>query len=720
MKIELNIVGMTCVNCSNAVERAVSKIDGVKSVNVSFASSYGEFVIEDASVEKKIRERILKLGYEIASDYEELQKKKSNYLNHLKNRLFISALFLVIVVYFEMFSGFKFKDYISFVFTTAILFYGGFDFFKNGYLALRNRNYDMNVLVSLGSGSAYLYSVVVLFFGAVFKSASIELHLYFESAAMIITFLLIGKYLEERSKLKADDYITSLLNLTPKKALLVCGDGTTKEILAKEIKVGDIILVKNGMSLPCDGIVVSGGAELDTSCLTGESLPVYKQVGDEVYAGATNTNGFLNIKCTVPNSQNMLSNIIKLLSEAGAKKLPISRVADRVANIFVPTVVAISLITFLIWAFVVGSFSNGFISAVSVLIISCPCALGLATPVAIVCGLSNLAKNGALVKNTEVLEIIKEIKTVIFDKTGTLTQGKISLYETNLTNEELAIVAGVEELSEHLISKAIVEYAKDKDISTFKFHGELQNIAGKGIVANDNIYIGNEALFAENNIAIENQKITTKLLNDGFGVVYIAIDKKFVGYIAISDRLRESSKETVEQLAKQGIASVLLTGDNSKTANFIAQNCSIAQVYANQLPTQKLDIVKEYQSKSKVAFVGDGVNDALSLKVAECGFAMSSGSDIAKSAGDIILVNDDLRVVPYTIEMSRATMQVIKQNLFWAFFYNIICIPIAAGAIYPLTNSALDPAYGALAMGCSSLSVVLNSLRLKFMKHKFK
>lgn len=708
-KVKLNIVGMTCVNCSNAIEKVIKKIDGVKDISVSFTLGCAEFVTKDDSTIKIVKEKIEKLGFEIATDYEELIFKKQKVLKGMRNKLIISAIFTSIIMMFHMnFPHDLTNSLVQLAFTSFVVFYCGNHFFIHAKAALRCKNFDMNVLVALGAGSAFIYSVLVLVFpNLVPKSLN---YVYFESTAMIITFVNLGRFLEEQSKFKANDYIKNLLNLTPKIALLLKKDGTIEEVLADDLNIGDVVLVKNGTTVPRDGVIIHGGAEVDASILTGESLPIYKKVGDQVNAGCLNTNGIINVKITTPKHKTLLSRITKLLSEATAKKMPISRLADKVSNVFVPFIILLSVITFLVW-WICGNPYYGITCAMSVLLISCPCALGLATPIAIVCALSNLAKNGILVKNPEVLEILKDTKNAIFDKTGTLTKGEISVYSTNLNEDEFKKVASLEALSEHLISKAIVKFAAEKDIKFIKFDGEFENIVGKGLKTAD-LLVGNKALFDENNIKFDENEIS-KFLDDGFGVVLVAINSEYKGYIALSDKLRENAKDLILWLDENEIKSVILTGDNEKVSTNIASNLNIKEIYSDVLPEDKFNVVKKYLKDGVTIFVGDGVNDALPLKESNCGIAMNSGSDIAKGAGDILLVNNDLSSIKNLLNMSKKSMNIIKQNLFWAFFYNALCIPVAAGALYPSFGILLNPAFAAFAMGFSSITVVLNSLRLK-------
>lgn len=716
IKEKFSIVGMTCTNCSNAIEKAVKKIDGVKSVSVNFSTSSAEICIENGEILEKIVSKIKKLGYDIATNYDELEAKKQKNLNNLRWRFILAVVLCGMIMFIEMSGHFSFifRVISEIILTGVVLFYCGSNFFVHAYISLKEHNYDMNVLVSLGSLSAYLYSLYVAVFYMYVKSEF--LLLYFDSAAMIISFILLGKYLEERSKMKANSYIKSLVDMSPKVAFLVQSNGNTKEILASELKINDIVIVKNGQAIPCDGVIIEGGAEIDTSLINGESLPIYKSKGDSVNAGCINTNGVFHVKVEKNQNKTLLAGILNLLSEASGKKMPISRFADKVANIFVPSIITISLVTFLVWFFS-GNFYYGIMCAICVLIISCPCALGLATPTAIVCAISSSAKNGILIKNPEVLEILKDVKTIVFDKTGTLSKGKISVFKTDILTQDFKKIASAQMLSEHLISSAIVQYAQKYSPNLTKFQGEFQSVVGKGTIANDenyNIIVGNMDFLLENRVKFELCDEARGYLDQGFGLIFTAINGVYKGYIALSDEIKDDAKQTIKTLTEMGISTVMLTGDNVKTANFIASNLGIDKVYAEVLPTQKYDIIKSLKNNAKILFVGDGVNDAPSLKAADIGIAMNSGSDISKEAGDIIFIRNRLSSIIFALKLSQKTMMTIKQNLFWAFIYNIICIPVAAGVLYPIWGIILQPMYGAAAMCFSSVSVVLNSLRLRF------
>lgn len=717
--IKLNIAGMTCVNCSNAIERAVKKIDGVEEAKVNFANATGEFVVQDDEVREKIEAKIKKLGYQIAKDLEEFEKKRTEHIINLRNNFIAAAVFSAVIMWLEMSGSMSDpKAFIMLFLALITLAVCGKDFFIHAISAVKNKNFDMNVLIALGTSMAFLYSVFV-FLAPSFIPENMR-HMYVSGSAMIITFVLLGKYLEERSKAKAGDYLKSLMDMSPKVALVLKPDGQAVETDATNLKVGDIVVVKTGYNIPCDGVIINGGAEIDMSMLTGESMPVYKKIGDEVNAGTVNTNGYINVKVTKPANQTLLAQILNLLSDASTKKMPISRFADRVANIFVPTVIGIASVTFLVWFLATGNVVQGVLSAICVLIISCPCALGLATPIAIISSLSLGAKNGILIKNPEVIELLHIAKFAIFDKTGTLTHGKISVNFTDIEDDDLALIAALEAKSSHPISKAIVQYAASLDLRVLGNDGGFESIAGRGVRSLDEneIIVGNEEFLKEFGVEIptEEKERILKAQNDGNGVVTASIKGRYVGYISLSDTLKEDAKEIIKELKSKGITPVMLTGDNLFTAKNIALKIDIDEIFAGVLPNEKFEIIKQLQKESKVIFVGDGINDSVALKQADIGIAMSSGADIAKDAGDIVLIKNDLKSVIRSINLAKNTMKTIKENLFWAFIYNLIFIPVAAGALYPIFGLVFTPVYGAIAMCFSSVTVVLNSIRLRFKK----
>ena len=720
--IKLNISGMTCVNCSNGIEKAVNKLDGLESSKVSFASNEGEFSIDNKLLNKEVLiAKIKKLGYGVEEDLKALEKAKLIDYNKLRNVFSISMALTIVMFYFAFFpiENSQNNQYIMFILATIVQFYAGGRFYTLAYKAVSNSNYDMNVLVALGTSAAYFYSVFVVFFPSLFPE---ELRfLYFDGAAVIISFILLGRLLEERSKAKATDFLKKLMDLAPLNATLICEDGSFKTVLASELKVGDKVLIKTGEKISTDAVISKGSADIDTSMITGESMPVYKTIGDEVIAGTLNTTGVIEVVVLKQSNDTTLSKIITLLSTAQSKKLPISRFADNVANIFVPVVIIISILTFFAWYFIVGNALNAILASISVLVISCPCALGLATPIAIVSSVGKGAQEGILIKNPEILEIIKDIKYAVFDKTGTLTKGIISVKDAVYEEKYLDILASLETKSEHPISKAVVVFAQTKKISLNKEFEDIQIIPGLGIKAiyeNKEILIGSLSFLEKNSINLDGKYLDfyNTSLNNGAGVILASIEKECVAVLALEDSIKDGAKELITDLKAKNITPILLTGDNQITANSVAKELNIDRVYAQVLPDEKYKVIIELQKEAKVMFVGDGINDSPSIKQADIGITLNSGSDITKDAGDIILINNDLKAVSKSINLSIESMKVIKQNLFWAFIYNVGGIPLAAGIFYPIFGVMLTPMYAGIAMSFSSVTVVLNSLRLKFKK----
>jgi len=718
-KINLNISGMTCVNCSNGIEKFLSRQKGILETHVSFASSEGEFQIDSKLYSKeKLISQIEKLGYKVEEDTKALEAEQMKSFKKLKN-LFITSISITIAIFILAFSNIfetPLNTYLIFILASIVQFYCGARFYKLAYKAVRNRNYDMNVLVALGTSAAYFYSSFVVFLPSLFPE-----HLrfmYFDGAAVIISFVILGRFLEENSKQKASDFLKNLMKLAPENANLLDKNHQIKVIPVKELKLENKVLVKTGEKIPVDGLIIEGSADINTAMITGESLPVFKKIGDEVLSGTLNTNGVITIQVTKESSDTTLSKIITLLKSAQSKQIPISRFADKIANIFVPSVIIISILTFLIWGVVLADFQNAIIASISVLIISCPCALGLATPIAIVSSVSRGAKEGILIKNPEILEQIKEIEYAVFDKTGTLTKGEISVSNTDIDEKYFKIIGSIEKYSEHPISKAIVSFIENKNISCSNKIEDIDIIPGQGIkVIIDNVeyLLGNKKLLDDNEALISKEHLSfyEQELNKSNGVILVSIDKKTVGSFSLEDELRDDAIEVIKDLKSMGIKPVLLTGDNKITASKIAKKLQIDEVYAQVIPTEKYEVIKRLQEKSKVMFIGDGINDAPSIKQANIGITLNSGSDISKDAGDIVLINNELKSVIKSINLSVETMKIVKQNLFWAFAYNTVGIPIAAGVLFPFFGIILTPMYAGIAMSFSSVTVVLNSLRLK-------
>ena len=720
--VRLNITGMTCVNCSNGIERSIKNLEGLKSSKVSFALNEGEFEIEDKLLSKEtLINKIKKLGYGVEENLEALEKAKLASYEKLKNTFIVSITLTSFLFYFAFspLNNSFHNNLAMFFLATIVQFYAGSRFYTLSYKSLSNKNYDMNVLVALGTSAAYFYSSFVVFFPSLFPE-----HLkfiYFDGSAVIISFILLGRLLEERSKNKATDFLKKLMTLAPLHANLIDENNNIEQIVAEKLKIEDRILVKTGEKIPADGIIIDGSADINTSMITGESLPIYKKIDDEVLSGTLNTNGVITVKVTKLSKDTTLSNIINLLKTAQGKQIPISRFADKIANIFVPIVIVISIVTFIVWS-LFGDVQNAILASISVLIISCPCALGLATPIAIVSSVSKGAKEGILIKNPEILEIIKDIKFAVFDKTGTLTKGEISVSKTDIDEKYFTKILEIEKLSEHPISKAIVNYLNEKPIDKQKYKIEnLEIIAGRGIKAkidDDLFLLGNRQLLEENNIIISQAHLEfyDTRLNMANGVILVSVNNNSIGSFALEDELKQNAKELINKLKDLNIQPILLTGDNKITASKIANILNINEVYSEVIPTQKYDVIKSIQSKGKVMFIGDGINDAPSIKQADIGVTLNSGADISKDAGDIILINNELLSITKSINLSIESMKIVKQNLFWAFIYNIIGIPLAAGFFYPILGVMLTPMYAGIAMSFSSVSVVLNSLRLKLKK----
>ncbi|MCJ8326201.1 MAG: cadmium-translocating P-type ATPase [Campylobacterales bacterium] len=715
--IKLNISGMTCVNCSNGIEKISNKMKGLSFSKVSFTSNSGEFIIDTEHLSKhKLINKIKALGYEVVEDLEELEKNKIKAYIKLKNTFFISLTLTALMFYFMFFPK-ENNTYILFFLASIVQFYCGLRFYTLSYKALSHNNYDMNVLVALGTSAAYFYSAFVVISPTLFPENL--RFVYFDGAAVIITFILLGRLLEERSRAKASDFLKSLMNLAPLKANIIKDNGDIKQIPAKDLEIGDMVLIKQGEQVSADCLIIKGYADINASMITGESMPVYKTIGDEIIAGTINTNGLIEAKVLKKSSDTKISKIIDLLSLAQSKQMPIARFADKVANIFVPLVIGISILTFLVWYFIVGNTLMAILASISVLIISCPCALGLATPIAIVSSVAAGAKEGILIKNPEVLEIIKDIRYAVFDKTGTLTKGEIKVKDMDIDEKYFNLIYALEKVNEHAISKAIINYIDDKNIKEESIElEEFKNIPGRGLSAkynNELVLIGNIALLEENNISIAQVKKEFYLntLKKGNVSVLVSYKNECKGSISLEDEIKEGAKELIKALKAKNIQTILLTGDNKLTAKNIANTLGIQTVYSEVLPNEKYDLIKSLQKNSKIMFVGDGVNDSPSIKQADIGITLNSGSDITKDAGDIILMNNDIACVLKSINLSFKTMKIIKQNLFWAFFYNALGIPLAAGIFYSSFGIMLSPMYAGIAMSFSSVIVVLNSLRLK-------
>ena len=735
------VTGMSCASCANAVEKALNKNNDINA-SVNFATEKLNIEYDEKKYNfDKIREIVESAGYGLAEDMTE-DKKVELYqekITNLKNRLILAVIFVVPLLYISMghMLGAVLPEFLNpkvnplnfalaqFVLTLPII-YAGRDFFLHGFKNLVRKSPTMDSLIAIGATAAVLYGIYATF-RIVTVDPEAHMDLYYETAGTIITLILFGKLLEAKTKGQTSSAIKKLIRLQPKKAKII-ENGAEKEVLIENLKVGDIVIVKPGEKIAVDGRIVEGATSIDESMLTGESLPVSKKVGDKVVGGSINKNGSIRFEATEIGKNTVLSQIIKLVEEAQGSKAPISRMADIVSAYFVPIVIGIAIITGIAW-FLSGS---GLVTALSffiaVLVIACPCALGLATPTSIMVGTGKGAENGILIKSGEALERAHKIKTVVFDKTGTITKGKPVLtdliaYGKYNENELLKIAASVENDSEHPLAEAIVNKAKEKNIE-IKPYEKFRAMPGYGIRAifeGKEVQIGNRKLMENRKINVEiSQKDYDILSNEGKTPMYISIDNELAGLVAVADVIKETSKEAIEKLKKMGIKTIMLTGDNEKTAKFIAKQVGIDDVISEVLPYQKSQKVKELQEKDEfVAMVGDGINDSPALAQANVGIAIGNGTDVAIESADIVLIRNDLRDVAGAISLSKATITNIKENLFWALFYNVLGIPFAAGIFYAFFNGPkLDPMIAAFAMSFSSVSVLGNALRLKFFKVK--
>lgn len=718
------------------LEKEFLKIFGVLKVSVNQATEIVSLEYVPTLVEVESFKKVFeKLGYEKISfseeeveTYEEISKLKE--YQDLKKRFLISAGFTVVIL-LDMITHFFYhiKDrtllnYFLFFLTTPVVFYGGIRFFKVFFKGIRHLSLDMNTLIALGTGSAYLYSVVATFFPFIFLSIGQSPSVYYETAAVIITLILFGRMLETKARSKTTEAIRKLASLQPKKTIIL-REGKEVEVSLKEVKIDDIIIVKPGERIPLDGIVLEGWGQVDESVITGESLPVDKKPGDKVIGGTLNLTGSLKIKVTHIGRDTVLASIIRLVKEAQATKPSIQRLADRIAGIFVPLVIFIAFFSFLMWYVLGYNLTFALMNFISVLIVACPCALGLATPTAIAVATGRAAELGILIKNPEVLEIVNKINYIIFDKTGTLTYGKpkvvkVYTFHDFLEDEVLKIAGSVEKYSEHPLGEAIVNYVKDKKLTLVQPE-EIYYLPGRGIVAKlegKEVFVGNKFLMQEVNINVENEfKFLEEAFKKGEIVVLVGIGDTLAGAIAFSDKIKEEALEIIEEFKKRGLRIGLLTGDNRLTAQAVASKLGIKDVWAEVLPEEKAKKVEEIKKEGYiVSMVGDGVNDAPALAKAHLGIAIGSGTEVASATADIVLIKSDLKDLLKTFNLSMKTYYIIKQNLFWAFFYNILLIPVAAGILYPYFGILLKPVLASASMAFSSLFVLTNSLRIKKIK----
>ena len=735
---KFTVTGMSCAACSARVEKAVSALSGVTECSVNLLTN--SMTVSGTATDAEIIKTVTDAGYGVFSDSgkkETEETKPDNELKTLIKRLLYSVVFLIVLMYFSMGAvmwNFPLPPFfqenpvalglVQLLLTICVMIINK-KFFISGFRGLIKKAPNMDTLVALGSGVSFVYSLYLLFkMTADTAHAEHILHgLYFESAAMILALITVGKYLEARSKGKTTDAIKSLMALAPDTAIII-KDGKEIEIPAKELKKGDIFIVKPGANIPCDGIVTDGHSAINESALTGEAIPVDKNIGDRVSAATTNLSGFIKCEATEVGEDTTLSRIIRMVSDASSGKAPIAKIADKVSGIFVPVVISIACVTFIVWLLLGAEFSVALTHGISVLVISCPCALGLATPVAIMVSSGVGAKNGILFKTAAALEETGRAQIVALDKTGTITEGKPVVFdiipESISEREFLQFAYSLEVKSEHPLAKAIVQKAEESGITSLSCEGfeALSGSGAKATVDGKKIYAGNLKFISQKAEISDNLKATAeKLANDGKTPLFFAKDGECIGIIAVSDKIKEDSFEAIRQLKNMGIRVVMLTGDNKRTAEAVKKQAGIDEAFSELLPEDKQKAILNLKKQGKTIMVGDGINDAPALTTADIGIAIGSGTDIAIDSADIVLVKNNLRDAVAAIRLSRYTLKNIRENLFWAFIYNSIGIPLAAGVFVGLGLN-LTPMFGALAMSLSRFCVVSNALRINLFNIK--
>lgn len=744
-KETLKITGMTCAACAARIEKVVGKMDGVEGISVNLATEKATVTFDTTKTDLAvIKEKIEKTGYGALDivekkvvDEDKLRKEKE--IKVLWTKFIVSMVFAVPLLYFAMGSMVwwlpfpipSFLDPMQYPLNYALLqsvltipiIIAGYRFYTVGYKAIINRSPNMDSLIAMGTTAAIVYSLYSVYQISIGDFGAVE-GLYFETAGVIITLILLGKYLEAVSKGRTSEAIKKLMGLAPKTAIVI-RDGKEFEVPIEEVEIGHIILVKPGEKIPVDGVVLEGNTSIDESMLTGESIPVEKKAGDQVYAASINKNGMIQFKATKVGGDTALAQIIKLVEEAQGSKAPIAQMADIVSGYFVPIVFVIAVAAFLAWFISGESLVFSLTIFIAILVIACPCALGLATPTAIMVGTGKGAEYGILIKGGEALETTHKINTIVFDKTGTITEGKPEVTDVITVNgvgrdDIIQIAASAEKGSEHPLAEAIVKAAEKEDLEFLKVD-HFEAIPGHGIEVEINgihVLLGNRKLMDEKNITLEQlEDQSDSLASEGKTPMYIAMNQKISGIIAVADVVKESSLKAIEKLQSMGLEVAMITGDNRKTAEAIAKQVGIDRVLAEVLPQDKSNEVKKLQAEGKkVAMVGDGINDAPALAQANIGIAIGSGTDVAMESADIVLMRSDLMDVPTAIQLSKSTIRNIKQNLFWAFGYNVVGIPIAAGLLHIFGGPLLNPIFAAAAMSLSSVSVLTNALRLKKFK----
>lgn len=727
------VLEMTCAACAVSVESILKSTAGVKDAGVNFANQstwveYDESVVNSSGLQEAVRS----IGYDLVVDATDAQAVKEEsqqkHYEAIKNRtIWSSALALPVVLIGMFFMNMPYGTYISLLLSAPVVFFFGRNFFINAWKQAKHGYANMDTLVALSTGIAFLFSMFNTFFPEFWHSRGLHAHVYYEAAVVVIAFISLGKLLEEKAKSKTSSAIKSLMGLQPSTARVIVA-GVEQELPLASIQVGHVVLVRPGERIPVDGKIISGVSFVDESMISGEPVPVEKNISDKVFAGTINQKGSFQFEAQQVGTGTVLARIIKMVEEAQGSKAPVQKLVDRIAGIFVPVVISIAILTFITWIIAGGdhAFTHGLLTSVTVLVIACPCALGLATPTAIMVGVGKGAENNILIRDAESLELAHKVNAVILDKTGTITEGKPVVtdifWETSVKINELEkILLSIEKQSEHPLAEAVVSHFKKEENSTVAFE-KFESITGRGVKASyekEVFFVGNRKLIEENHITITdtlNQKAAS-LLAEARTVVYFADAKNTLAVIAIADKIKTTSAAAIKSLQQKGIDVYMLTGDNEQTAKVVASQVGLRHYKAEFLPSDKASFIKELQQHGKiVAMVGDGINDSHALAQADVSIAMGKGSDIAMDVAKITLITSDLQLIPKALNLSTRTVKGIYQNLFWAFIYNLIGIPLAAGILYPVNGFLLDPMIAGAAMALSSVSVVLNSLRLRSIK----
>ena len=733
-KETFQVLGMSCAVCALNVETTLGAQEGVYEAKVNFAGStvlvdYDPQVITPVELQKAVEAAGYELVVENTEDTDQADRLQREEFLALKRKT-IGAIVLAIPVFVigMFFMHMPYGNWIMLAFTIPVMAFFGRDFFVHAYMQLKHGRANMDTLVAVSTGVAFLFSLFNTIWPEYWTSRGLEAHVYYEAAAVIIALILLGRLLEAKAKFSTSTAIKKLMGLQPKTVTKILADGSEEEVLIREVVVGDVLVVKPGEKIPVDGEVTEGSSFVDESMITGESIPVEKVKGQPVYAGTINEKGSFRFRADKVGGETVLANIIRMVQEAQGSKAPVQKLVDRIAGIFVPVVMGIAVITFIVWMLIGGdlAFTHALLTSITVLVIACPCALGLATPTAIMVGIGKGAEHNILIKDAESLELMYRVNAIVLDKTGTITEGKPVVTDIHWTpgaedERYQSILWEIERRSEHPLADAVVQKFKEKVVNEISVL-DFENQTGKGVTAKvgDKVYlVGNRALLEVNHVVLDddNEKLAVRWEGDGKTVVFFAGVGRVLALVAIADKIKESSRQAVATLHEKGIDVYMLTGDNALTARAVADQVGIRHFKAEVMPGEKANFVEALQHEGKVvAMVGDGINDSQALAQADVSIAMGKGSDIAMDVAKVTLITSDLNVIPRAIVLSRQTVRAIRQNLFWAFIYNIIGIPLAAGVLYGINGFLLNPMIAAAAMAFSSVSVVTNSLRIKWKK----